>query len=320
MKAIRVHEFGSPEVMKLEEIPAPRPGPGQVLVRVKAAGVNPVDTYIRSGKYARLPALPYTPGMDGAGLVESAGEGVKQIAAGDRVYLAGALAGTYGELALCDESQVHRLPAKVTFPQGAALYVPYVTAYRALFQRTRGVAGQTVLIHGGTGGVGIACIQFARAAGMRVIATGGTEAGRELMTEQGAHHVLDHTAPGYLDQIPALTEGRGVDLVLEMLANVNLGKDLKTLAAGGSVAVIGSRGPVEIDARDAMAREASIVGIYLLVATAQENAAAHAAIYAGLESGALRPVVGQSLPLADAPRAHVTVMQPGRMGKIVLVP
>lgn len=320
MKAIRVEEFGGPEVMRLADAPDPQPEAGQVLVRVHAAGVNPVDAYILAGTYARIPKLPYTPGMDGAGVVLAVGEGVTRAATGDRVYLAGSTSGTYAELALADESQVHPLPPDVSFAQGAATGVPYATAYRALFQRAHALPGESVLVHGASGGVGVAATQLARAAGMKVIGTGGTEQGRKLVSEQGAHHVLDHRAPDYLEQLLAITDGRGVDVVLEMLANVNLDKDLNVLARNGRVVVIGNRGTVEINPRAAMARDASILGMSLLNAPADELPSIHAALVAGLENGTLRPVVRDEMPLADAPRAHQAVMEPGAYGKIVLIP
>jgi len=320
MRAIRVNEFGGPEVLKIQEVADPKPESGHVLVRVKAAGVNPVDTYIRSGTYAKKPNLPYTPGSDIGGIVEAVGPNVKGFKPGERVYTNGAITGGYAELALCEESRVHRLPEKVSFAQGAALSVPYGTAYRALFQRGRGRAGETVLVHGATGGVGIAAVQFARAAGMIVIGTGGSDKGRALVAEQGAHHVLDHRASGYEKQLMDLTGGRGVDLITEMLANVNLARDLTMLAPGGRVVVIGNRGTIEINPRDAMAREAAILGLTLFAATDAELREIHSATYAGLENGTLRPVVGKELPLAEAPRAHQLVMESGAFGKIVLVP
>jgi NADPH2:quinone reductase len=320
MKAIRVHEFGAPEVMKLEEVPDLHPGAGQVVVRVKAVGVNPVETYIRSGGYARKPALPYTPGNDCAGIVEAVGEGVTRVKVGDRVYTEWCLTGAYAEQTLCHESQVHPLPENVTFAQGAAVNVPYATAWRGLFQRGRAAPGETVLVHGASGGVGIAAVQIARAAGMKVIGTGGTERGRNLVKEQGAHYVLDHHAPDYLEQLMSLTNGRGVDVILEMLSNVNLAKDLTVLAPRGRVVVIGCRGTIEINPRDAMARDADILGMSLFNGTPAELATVHAALVAGLENGTLRPVVGREMPLADAPRAHVAVMEPGAYGKIVLIP
>ncbi len=320
MKAIRVHEFGEPEVMRLEAVPDLQPGPGQVVVRIQAAGVNPVDTYIRAGLYARKPGLPYTPGVDAAGIVESVGAGVDRWRPGARVYVAGSESGTYAEQALCAESQVHPLPEKVSFAQGAAVGVPYATAYRALFQRARAVPGETVLVHGASGGVGIASVQLARAAGLTVIGTAGSEKGRELVAAEGAHHVLDHRAPDSLARLMELTGGRGVDVIVEMLANVNLGHDLTILALGGRVVVVGSRGPVEINPREAMSREADIAGMVLWNAPPAELGRIHRALVAGLENGTLRPVVGREMPLAEAPRAHRAVMEPGAYGKIVLVP
>lgn len=320
MKAILVYEFGGPEVMHFEELPTPKPGPGQVLVAVKAAGVNPVDTYIRSGTYARKPKLPYTPGTDGAGVVEAVGDGVKRVKPGDGVYTAITLSGTYAQYALALESQVHRLPERASFAQGAGVYIPYATAYRALHHFARARGAETLLIHGASGGVGIAAMQIARTMGMSVIGTAGSEKGRELVKKEGAHHVLDHRARGYLDEILKLTEGRGVDVILEMLANVNLGNDLKLLAIRGRVVVIGSRGDVTITPRDLMGRDAAVYGFTLWNIPEDEAASTHAALIAGLENGTLRPVVGKELPLAEAPRAHKEVMEPGAYGKIVLIP
>lgn len=319
MKAIRIHGFGGPEVMRLEEVPYLHPDPGQAVVTVKAIGVNPVDCYIRAGLYGER-TFPFIPGLDAAGVVAEVGPGVSRLKVGDRVYAAGSLSGAYAEQLLCQEAQLHPLPSNVSYSQGAALGVPYATAFRALFQRARAVPGETVLIHGGTGGVGTAAIQFARAAGLMVIATGGTERGRALAAEQGAHHVLDHHAPGYLEEVPQLTGGRGVDVVIEFLANVNLGKDLPLLAPGGRVAVVGSRGTVEINPRDAMSRDASVVAMSLFNASSRELAIIHAAIGAGLENGTLRPVIGRELPLEQAAQAHEAVMAPGAYGKIVLLP
>ena len=318
MKAIRMHEFGPPEVLRLEEVPDPTPAVGQVVVRVHAAGVNPVETYIRSGTYAHKPPLPYTPGGDAAGIVSSVGGEVTRFQPGDRVYTAGTVSGAYAQLALCNAAQVYPLPPGVSFSQGAGLNVPYTTAYRALFHRARACAGQTLLVHGASGGVGLAAVQFAVASGLTVIGTAGTEPGRRLVLDQGAAHGLDHQAPDYLDQLMRLTGGRGVDLVLEMLANMNLGKDLTVLARGGCIVVIGCRGEVQINPRLLMRTEGSIVGV--LGGTPEEMAQAHAAIGAGLRTGTLRPIVGKEFPLADAARAHHEVIEGRASGKIVLVP
>lgn len=319
MKAIRIHKFGGPEVLKLEEAPDPAPGPGQVIVRMHAIGVNPVDTYIREGRHAVKPSLPYTPGSDGAGTIEAVGEGVEWVSQGDRVYTGGSLSGTYAEKSLCLESQVHPLPAHVSYAQGAAVNVPYATAYRALFHRAQARPGEVVLVHGASGGVGTAAVQLARAAELTIIGTAGTDEGRRLVKEQGADHVLNHRDAGYLDQVLDLTGGRGVDVILEMLANVNLGKDLTVLARFGRVVVIGSRGSVEIDPRATMTRDASILGMTLMNVSDVERAGIHAALVAGLENNTLRPVVGRQFKLAEAARAHEAVLEPGAYGKIVLM-
>ena len=318
MKSIRVHEHGPPEVMSLEDIPDPQPGDGEVVVRVHAAGVNPVDTYIRSGLHGYTADLPYTPGIDAAGIVESVGNGVANISVGDRVYCAGTISGSYAERAV--SADAHPLPESVSFAQGASVGVPYGTAYRALFQRARIEPGEVVLIHGASGGVGLAAVQLARSAGMIVIGTAGSEEGRSLVTEHGADYVLDHHSPNHLDQAVEITDGQGVDVILEMLANVNLGKDLPALAMGGRVVVIGSRGVVEINPRDTMSRDASIVGMSLRNASECEFSSIHAYLVAGLSNSTLRPRVGKEMPLAEAADAHRSVMESPAYANITLIP
>jgi NADPH:quinone reductase len=289
-------------------------------VRIHAAGVNPYDTYMRNGLYPVKPPLPYTPGSDAAGVVEAVGEGVTKVKPGDRVYTAKTLTGAYAEYALTLESQVHPLPAKITFAQGAAIWVPYGTAYHALFHSAGARAGETLLIHGASGGVGIAAAQMARAMGMTVLGTAGSDKGLELAKREGAHHVFNHTKPDYRELIMKTTGGLGVNVILEMLANVNLGHDLKLLATNGRVIVIGSRGDVTISPRDIMSRRGSIRAFAIWGITEAEEKETHAGILAGLENGTQRPVVGKELPLAEAPRAHKEVLEPGSFGKIVLVP
>jgi NADPH2:quinone reductase len=320
MKAIVVREFGAPQVMKLETVPDLRPAAGQILVRIHAAGVNPADTYTRTGTYAVKPPLPYTPGTDGAGVVERVGAGVTQWKSGDRVYVARAESGTYAEFALALESQLHPLPENVNFAQGAGVFVPYGTAYHALHHHAHARAGETVLVHGASGGVGVASVQMARAMGLTVFGTAGTDRGLELAQREGAHRVFNHRSPEYRDEIVKAADGRGMDIILEMLANVNLGNDLKLIATNGRVIVIGSRGDVTVTPRDLMARRGRVAAFTLWGATPAESTEIHAGLVAGLANGTLRPVVGKELPLAEAPRAHEEVMQPGAFGKIALLP
>lgn len=300
MKAIRVHQFGGPEVLRLETVPDPRPGPGQVLVRLHAAGVNPVDTYIRAGHYAVRPPLPYIPGGEGAGV----------LANGDRVYTSGSAAGPllghYAEWVVCEPWQVHPLPAALSFAQGAAIGVAYATAYRALFDRAHARPGETVLVRGASGGVGLAAVQLAVAHGCRVIGTASTERGRQLVRAQGAHEVGDH-------QLAATP-----DVIIEMLANANLARDLEMIAPGGRIIVVGNRGTIEINPRHLMVKDAAVLGLVLVNLTADDVTRIHRALATGLANGSLRPVVGRELPLAEAGRAHEAIMTTGAAGKIVL--
>jgi len=319
MKAIRVHSFGDPDVLKLEEVPQPVPGPGQIAVRVSAASVNPIETYIRQGKYAPK-EFPFTPGNDAAGIIQAVGPEAGHFKPGDRVYTDKTLTGSYAQFALCQFQYVHALPQNMTFQQGASVGTPAGAAYRGLFQRGRGLPGETVLIHGATGGVGTSAVQLAKAAGMTVIATAGSEAGRKLVLALGAHHAVDHGITERSYEVKSLTDGKGFDLILEMLADKNLASDLTALARNGRVVVVGSRGKIEIDPRQTMSLETDILGMMLFGATPAEHHAMYSAITAGMENGTFHPQIGLELPLAEASRAHRDIMEGEQVGKIVLAP
>jgi NADPH2:quinone reductase len=320
MQAIVVREFGEPEVMKVEEVEAPAAGRGEVLVRARAIGVNPVETYVRSGSYAGLPALPYTPGADAAGEVAGLGEGVDDLRVGDRVYVTAARPGAYAELLAAPRERVFRLPDRLSYEQGAAVGVPYATAYRALHDKGHARPGEWLLVHGASGAVGSALVQMGRQLGMSVIGTAGSEQGRALARSVGADHALDHGDPDHMRAALELTGGRGVDLIVELLANVNLGRDLPALARDGRVVVVGSRGSVEITPRDLMSRDATVTGMVLFNATPDELRRIHHELAAGFGSGALAPVVGRRFTLAEAPAAHRAVMESSHAGKVVLLP
>jgi NADPH2:quinone reductase len=320
MNAIRVSAFGPPDLLRLCEVRPPDPKPGEILVRVAAAGVNPVDTYIRSGAYGTLPELPYTPGLDGAGTIELLGSPCAGLVAGQRVYLSGSLTGTYAQFALCATSQVHPLPENLSFAQGAALGIPYATADYALRIRAGAQPGETLLIHGGTGAVGTALIQIAQNLGLCVFATGGTAEGCALLRSMGVEAVFNHSDPGYESGLRAAKEGKGFQVILEMLANLNLPRDLQLLAPGGRVVIVGSRGPVEINPRDLMSRNADVRGMMLFGVSPGELQDVHARLYRGASEGWLRPRIAAELPLAQAPEAHRRILKRGLNGKLVLLP
>jgi NADPH2:quinone reductase len=317
---MRVRKIGGPEVMRLEEGPSLSLGPGQVLMRGEAAGANPVATYVRAGQYGYNPGLPYTPGADAAGVVEAVGDGVTHVKVGDRVYGARSVSGSYAEQALFDAMQVQPLPSSVTFAQGACIGIPYVTAYGALCLRAKVKRHETVLVHGGSGGVGTAALQLLRQMPVRILATAGSEEGRRLAKEQGAEAVVDHHDPQHYQQILGLTRQRGVDVISEMLANEHLARDLTILAFRGRVVVIGCRGTIEIDPRELMLRSGAILGLRLRNLTTREYHKIHAHLVEGLREGRLRPVVGKELPLTEAAEAHRAVLRPPAYGNIVLVP
>ncbi|KAG9343296.1 hypothetical protein JZ751_014277 [Albula glossodonta] len=321
MRAIRVSEFGGPSVLKLHaDIPVPNPGQRQVLIRVHACGVNPVETYIRSGAYARKPSLPYTPGSDVSGVVEAVGDGVRFFQAGDRVFTTATETGGYAEYTVASEDTVHRLPDSLDYRQGAAIGIPYFTAYRALFHKAHAKAGETVLVHGASGGVGVAACQMARAFGMKVLGTASTAEGQALVMQNGAHQVFNHKEKDYIKQIMESTNGQGVNVIIEMLSNVNLSNDLQMLAYGGRVTIVGSRGPIEINPRDTMAKESSIIGVAVFYATNEEKAECAAALFAGMDSGWLRPVIGPQYNLDKVSQAHEEIINStGAKGKMVLI-
>jgi NADPH2:quinone reductase len=305
--------------MILEEADVTQPAGAQVLVKIHAAGVNPVDTYLRTGIHAHAPKLPYTPGKDGAGIVETVGDEVTRFKPDDRVYTAGSVSGTYAEYAICHENELEHLPEQVSFEQGAGVWTPYATSYRALFQKAAAKAGETVLIHGASGGVGIAAVQWAKGAGLTVIGTASSDEGRQLVLDQGADAVFDHSDEDHLGDIHGFT-GNGVDIIIEMLANQNLERDFEAIGMFGRIVIVGNRGSLQFTPRQAMTKDVTLLGMSLFNSPQEARDEIHAAIGNGLTNGQLKPIVGRSFPLAEAPAAHHAVIETKAAGKIVLVP
>lgn len=320
MKAIVVSAFGNEDVLQCRDIPMPEPEKGEIRVRVGAAGVNPVETYIRAGKYGTLPQLPYTPGNDAAGVVDKVAPDARRLAEGQRVFVAAALArrntGTYAEYMVCDEDSAQPLPDGFSYSQGAGLGTPGLAAANALFSRAGLKPGETALIHGATGGVGTLAVQLARQAGAVVLGTAGSRDGEGLLRELGAHHVFNHGDEDYVDKIRAAVPA-GPDVIIEMLANVNLAKDLSLLAAHGRIVVVGSRGSLEFSPRDVMTRDAAVFGMLLGNMGREAFRENMFRLSAALENG-LRVTVSTEVPLGRAAKAHAMVLKGNKNGKIVL--
>ena len=317
-RAVRVPAAGPSSIMKIETMPPlAKPNKGEISVLVKYVGVNPVETYIRSGVYATVPPYPFTPGGCCSGIVTSIGEGVDKFAIGDRIYSARTISGSYAERSLIQASYAWHLPSNIGFDEGAALGVPYHTAYRAVFTKARVKSKQTILIHGASGAVGVACIQMAKSAGCRVIGTASSDSGIQVISPY-CDVVITH---GEVNHVLEVTNGVGVDSIIEMAAHTNLGVDLKMLAPGGIVVIVGSRGPVEVNPRDVMAREATVTGVMLWKATEEEFEEAAEYIADGLNAGKLKPIIGQVFDgLEKAAEAHDEVIEHklGSKGKIII--
>jgi NADPH2:quinone reductase len=324
MKAIQFHRFGGPEVLQLEEVADPIPGPDDVVIAVKAAGVNPADTYMREGTYRIKPALPCIPGGDAAGDVVAVGENVTGLTIGDRVFAGVAMgfdfSGCYAERVMRPASHVLPIPEGVSYAEAVTFGVSYPTAHYALFARGDAKQGETVFIHGASGSVGTAAIQLAKRAGLTVIGSAGSKVGLALVLKEGADHAVDHSQADYLDSVREASGGLGPDLILEMLANVNLAADIEVAAMHGRIVVIGNRGEIAINARIAMMKELDIRGIMLWNVPERQLNDILADILVAAAEGAIKPKVGRQLALADAVEAHELVLQPGNAGKIVLIP
>ena len=290
-------------------------GDDEVLISVKVAGVNPVDTYIAAGTNGYTATFPHTPGLDAAGVISELGAKVTNFKVGQRVYCSGSKTGTCADFTVVSASHVFPLSDQLSFDQGACLGTPYATAWRALFMRANCQSGETIFIHGASGGVGLAVLQLAKAAGCTVFASAGSVEGRELLKQQGADLVVNHLDK---DHYQIVQEAGGVDVILEMLANQNLGDDLPLLNMSGRVVVIGSRGPVEINPRNLMAKDACIMGMSMANASPEQRTKIHEALFVNAEKNEINPVIAKRFELISSAEAHVAVMESGATGNVII--
>jgi len=323
MKASVVRKFGDPSVLTLETVEIPKPQPSEVLVKILSVGVNPVETYKRSGIYNPSPVLPWIPGTDAAGVVEGVGEKVTGVPIGSRVWLSSVSSGAYAQYATAPVEDVHPLPDFMTFEQGT-LWIAYATAYLALVHIGEVKPGQTVLVHGASGGVGLASVQLARSfGGLTILGTAGTEKGLAVVKENGADVVFNHKEADYADKILEYTKGKGVDIILEMTANLTLLKSMSIIGKNGKICVIGNRGTIDgFNARLIMQKRASIRGVMLFAITPEEKVETVRALNEKLQSKLINPIVNKSYPLSLASKAHEEIINPpvGASGKLVLSP
>ncbi len=324
MKAVRIHEYGGPEVLVYEEVPTPEPGPSQILVRVAAATVNPVDVSVREDRFPTPKQPPKTLGSDGAGVVERVGEGIDSVRPGDRVAFSGlgiGSEGSYAEYALIAETQVVHLPEGLSFVDAAAIGMAFPAAYYALVTRGALREGETVLVQGASGGVGSASVQLAKALGARVLATASGPGAADLVLGLGAEAVIDFRTEDVAARVLELTDDKGVDLVHELVLSVNLPLDVKLVAKGGRIVGTG-QGPgpdATVPIGAALSKDVSVLFMNLNNAGRAGIAAIAAEIAAMAAEGKVRPVIGTELPLSEARHAH-ELLAGDHLGKIVLIP
>jgi len=304
MKAIVAHEYGGPQVLKYEDAPRPEPKENEALVRVIAAGVNPVDALIRTGKYAKFfgTTLPLIPGYDIAGIVEKTGAKITKLKAGDSIYAYVLWGGGYAEYAVATEGEATAKPKSLNYIEAAAVPLVALTAWQALIDTAKLSAGQTVLIHGGSGGVGSIAIQIAKARGAKVIATASTS-NQELLKQLGADVAIDYTKTKFEDV------AKDVDVVLDSVGKDTLARSYGVVRKGGIIAtLVAQPDQAELDKN----------GIRGAAISVKPNASELAEITKLIEEKKIKPVVSQVLLLTEALKAQEQAATHHTRGKIVL--
>lgn len=319
-----VREFGPPSGLELSDLPTPEPGPGEVRLDVRAIGVNFPDVMLIAGTYQRLPELPFSPGKELSGVVSAIGSGVTSLSVGDAVR-AQVESGAYQSEAIVDVSLCHAIPQGMSFEQAAGYNLTYLTAYYALVRRAQLKAGETVLVTAAAGGVGTAGIQIARALGATVIGYFGTPSKRPVVEEAGAHHVIDSSEGALRDRVLALTEGRGADVVLEMVGGSVFESCLRCTAWEGRVITIGfASGEIPtIKAGYLLVKNMLVAGLQVSDYRDRDRAGWQAAMEHLDElyrQGLINPIVSATYPLERAAEALAVVQRGEVTGKIVLIP
>ena len=325
MRQVRFDGSGGPEVIAVETVPLPKPAPGQVLIEVVAAGVNRPDIMQRQGSYPPPKGATEIPGLEIAGRIAALGEGVSGHAVGDEVC-ALVISGGYAEFALAETGQVLPRPEPLTLVEAAGLPETVFTVYSTIIQRGRLKAGETFLVHGGSSGIGSTAIQIAKQWGARVIATAGSADKCRFCEEIGADAAIDYRETDFAEEVKRITEGRGVDLILDMVGAAYLPRNIASLAVEGRLVQIAFMQGYKVESLNLtpiMLKRLTITGATLR-AQPKENKAAIAEglrteVWPLVESRAIRPVIHATFPLEDARRAHELMESSAHLGKILLV-
>lgn len=315
LKQVRFHEFGGPEVLKVDDVDEPKPGTGQALVRVYAAGVNPTDTMSRRGGGVTPVTLPGTLGRDASGVVEAVGANVKNVKSGDKVVVRGSTMG-YSELLVANESDLYGVPEGVGPIEAASIGVTYTTAWDAIVNKAQVQSGQWVLVQGASGGVGVAAVQIAKALGAKVIGTASTDEKRAWVIAQGADHMVDYTQPDWVDQVKQLTGGNGVNAVIDGVGGESFIKSFDAIARGGAICVYGASGgrDVNFDITNLYRTSARVLGCGGNGSTRED----FEKTLSMFSTGKLKATVEVTLPLDEAEEAHKSIEERRVIGKIVL--
>ena len=327
MKAIEIKSFGAPEVLCPTERPDPIAGANEVLIRVAAAGVNRPDVLQRKGLYPVPPGASDLPGLEVAGAIVQGDVGALAAAGfrvGDRVcaLVAG---GGYAELCVAPIAQCLPVPAGLSDIEAASLPETFFTVWSNVFDRARLQPGETLLIQGGTSGIGVTAIQMAKAAGATVISTAGSDDKCAACLRLGADHAINYRQNDFVEEVQRITERRGVDVILDMVAGAYVARELKCLAEDGRLVIIAVQGGVEaqIDAGMVLRRRLTLSGSTLrprpIAFKAAIAQALRAKVWPWLESGRIKPVIHQVFPAALAAQAHALMESNQHIGKLVLV-
>jgi NADPH2:quinone reductase len=324
MRAVRVHELTGPGALRVDDVPAPSPGPGQVLVEVRAAGVNFPDVLLTRGKYQFKPTLPFSPGGECSGVVRAVGDGVTRVAVGDRVA-ATIVAGAYVEQICLPETTVIKLPDAVSFEVGAATLLTYLTTYHALVDRAAIAKGETLLVLGAAGGVGAAACQLGALLGARVIAAASTDDKLAFCRANGATDVINYTTEDLKDRLKALTGGAGVNVVYDPVGGPLAEVALRATAWEGRYLVIGfAAGEIpKIPLNLVLLKGCQIVGVFWGAFAGRDpvrNREHAAQVFQWVAEGKLRPAIDEVLPFERAGEALERLEQRKVKGKLVLTP